>query len=69
MQSLEDKIVEYLKEKREPISINELSESLNISRTSVTRQIRLLQEKGVVDRVGNARYSICLLYTSPSPRD
>lgn len=61
MQNLEDKIVEYLKDKREPISINELSESLNITRTSVTRQIRLLQEKGVVDRVGNARYSMWCL--------
>lgn len=52
MQSLEDKIVEYLKEKREPISLSELSESLNYTRASVARKIRLLQEKGIVDRGG-----------------
>lgn len=61
MQSLEDKIVEYLKEKREPISLSELSESLNYTRASVARQIRLLQEKGIVDRVGNERYSMWCL--------
>ena len=61
MQSLEDKIVEYLKEKREPISLSELSESFNYTRTSVARQIRLLQEKGIVDRVGNERYSMWCL--------
>lgn len=61
MQSLEDKIVEYLKEKREPISIRELSEYFNISQKSVIMQISLLQEKGIVDKVGNERYSMWCL--------
>lgn len=62
MSDVQDRIVDYLKERQEPVSMRELSECLNISQKTVTVQIRQLQDRGIVDRVGNARYSMWCLH-------
>ena len=51
---------------------NELAEKFEMSTRSVQRYVTALMDAGIpiVSESGkNGGYSICLLYTSPSPRD
>lgn len=61
MKNNQEKIIEYLKEKGNPISIKELAEYLGTTQRSTTIIIRDLQEKGIVAKVGSARYSMWCL--------
>ena len=57
-------------------SVNELSNELGYSRETVVKAYAELKDRGIVDSkhgvgffVVNTRVNLCLLYTSPSPRD
>ncbi len=55
------KILKYLEEKAEPVSINEIALNTDMSRGSVELMLAKLKEAGKVDRVGNSRYSMWCL--------
>ena len=50
----------------------ELTAQFDVSRSTVREAVRILQAQGLLsggDTVSTSRPRVCLLYTSPSPRD
>lgn len=61
MENIYQEIINYFREKREPVSLKEISNDLNISQHTVYSKIRVLKSRGIVSNVGNDRYSMWIL--------
>lgn len=57
----EERILKFLKEKAEPVSINEIAINTGMTRGSVELMLAKLEEAGKVARAGNSRYSMWCL--------
>lgn len=54
----EERILAYFKQLKEPVSEKEIEESLGLSSKEAKRDLKQLEEREIVSRVGNPRYSM-----------
>ena len=62
-------ILSLIAEREEGVRLNELTTLTGIGKTTIHNLLRTMRFKGFVCKDRFERYHICLLYTSPSPRD
>ena len=70
MDSTNIKLIERMQENAD-LSLLELSKSVGISKTACWNRLQRMEEENIIlgKKILFNRNAICLLYTSPSPRD
>ena len=68
-EEIKEKLVDLLTNSKTGLSGLEISQRLEINRITTTKYLNIFAAEGLIKQKNIGNVNLCLLYTSPSPRD